>query len=109
MSIKRGPFEMREIVIRLEGEIRADNSVLLKCPELPMFSVVGSSEEDAVDLAVAMLPMYLEANFGVIDEIRRAGSPRDLDAEHEANLLPAHIIASIREGRNAASGSTCNC
>jgi predicted RNase H-like HicB family nuclease len=88
--------EVDALSITLEGTQRADGSIFVCSPDLPIFAAVGESEQAALNNALDLLIPYLEANYpDYVDlkRVRRAGP-------EEESYLPAHVIA-YRGGENA--------
>lgn len=92
---------MAEFLIEMRGVTRSDGSVFVTSPELPMFSVIGKSEQEAFDLAIAKLNDYLEHNVPEFVELRvvPAGTniiPHRSSSDSSSPVLPAHVIATTR-------------
>lgn len=91
-------IQSREIHITLIGRERADGSVFIESPDLPMFTAVGKDEESALNVAMSILPEYLRRNVPdyVELELTSARSAYQALAGTE-RCLPAHIIATAKE------------
>ena len=90
--------DLDAICITLLGEERSDGSVFIHSPELPIFSAVGASEQQALDAAMALLGPYLEANVPDYVDLRKLrGVPEALGVAPES-ILPAHVIACRGSG-----------
>lgn len=96
---------MTEVVIRLEGETRDDGSVFINCPELPLFNVVGRTEQEALSNALSVLPEFLARNFYDVGQVRQAMTLPRLKESSNRPLLPAHVIASVGGGKYGTQGS----
>ncbi|TFH44608.1 MAG: hypothetical protein E4H01_10735 [Lysobacterales bacterium] len=62
---------MDEFSLELTGEHRDDGSVCIRSRDLPMFCIVGDSEQSALDVAMQVLPEYLTANVPEFVDLRR--------------------------------------
>jgi hypothetical protein len=93
--------ELDAISITLLGEARSDGSVLVRSPDLPLFSAVGGCEREALDNAMSMLGPYLAANVPDYVDLRKLRpAPQALGGEELESLLPAHVIACRGAGND---------
>ncbi|MDB5441247.1 MAG: hypothetical protein JWM33_3674 [Caulobacteraceae bacterium] len=92
--------EVLEYFISLESETRSDGSVLIRSPDLPLFSVIGENERIAYTLAMELLPEYLRMNVPDFVDLRPVPSATTIFSHRAGNLLPAHIIARAGEQRD---------
>ncbi len=96
------------VVIVLEGHERSDGSWFITSPDVPMFSVTGRNEKEALDNAIAVLPKVLTANYGT-GELRQLPALRDLDeSDKGARHLPAFMIAAVGCGVDGSTGTSDN-
>lgn len=95
----------KEYHITLQGERRADGSVFIKSPELPLFSVVGDNEQDALSNALRILPEYLRANVPDYVDLREIQSASEMfSAAVPSDALAAHVIATVGKERGKSAG-----
>lgn len=96
---------MSEVFIELVAETRSDGVVSVKSDDLPLFNVLGSDEEDALNNAMALLPEYLSQNVPEFVELRTVRSAKDVVTKQSGGAFPAHLIATMTKG-DAANGSS---
>lgn len=84
----------REIVIRLEGEVRADGSVYVTCPDLPLFHVLAPSEDEAEEFVLQVLREYISRNVPGEVTLRKSEPAESLfDGHKKFPTIPSHVIA----------------
>lgn len=98
--------DQNQYFIELKGEIREDGSVFVCSPDLPLFSVIGASEQDAFNNAMKILPEYLRANVPDFVELRAVSRAGQLFSPKHASALPAHVIATLNKSGDHAAGRT---
>lgn len=91
---------MHEYCIELIGKRRSDGTVCITSNDIPLFSVVGDSEEGALELALRLLPHYLKANVPEFVELRPVGNASQLFSNRSVDVLPAHVIARTEKGQS---------
>ncbi len=92
---------MKEYCIELTGTAREDGSVVMTSQDLPMFSVVGSDEKNALAVALQILPEYLRANVPQFVDIRPVANVGELMGKRHAVRSPTHVIATFDRGNDA--------
>jgi len=102
--------EMDEYIIEMKGEKRADGSVFISSPDLPMFSAIGHDEKDALDTALRILKDYLKANVPEFVQLRVVRPGNEIiswsaASDSSSSVLPAHVIATMRGRVHETSGS----
>jgi hypothetical protein len=92
--------------IDLIGDRHEDGSVTFSSPDLPLFCVVGGSDEEALSIAMRVLPEYLKTNVPDFVELKQIPSATELLGTKTA-VLRAHVIAMTAKGNaHATQGST---
>jgi predicted RNase H-like HicB family nuclease len=101
---------MREdFVIVLEGRRREDGSWFISSPDLPMFSVTGSSQKEALDNAISIIPTLLEKNYGASEDIKQIPALRGFkESDSSDRLLPAYVVAAVERATDGSRGSPSN-
>ena len=89
----REDSSMSEYVIELNGQHRADGSFFITSSDLPMFSIVGASVDEAINLVKSLLPEYLRANVPSFVELREISSATEIISKRSAPAFPVHYIA----------------
>lgn len=107
---REGGIGMDNYVIEMVGERRADGSVMITSPKLPMFSAVGENERAAFDTAVRILREYLSANVPEFVDLTISRPTDEIitwtsTGEVRSSVLPAHVIAVTKGRPHGQSGS----
>lgn len=91
-----------EFRIELTGSRRADGSMFVTSPSLPMFSAI--LEDARWEGVKAFLKEFLEANFGRVKELRliRDASELMLDNDSIPAIPPAYVVAELNSERVGA-------
>ncbi len=85
----------QEFIVKLDHERREDGSVIIFSDELPLFSVVGRDEGDAIELMLDVLPEYLQANVPHFVKLRPATSIDSVTLKKGAPSVPTYMIAEL--------------
>ena len=89
-EILDGPY--RRWTIKLHVERHEPNLWCVTCPEIPLFHVVGETQEIARENVRILLKQYLELNYDVT--VNKIDFADELGASQSA-VLPAYTIAEV--------------
>lgn len=94
----------RATILGLVGEQQPDGSFHIHCPEVPLFHIVGETQETALATALPILRETLERRLNrsvelIIPEDLQAivENAEAVESPAQMPLLPVHVIAEVSQ------------